>query len=174
MNKICKKKNCSEINPQSLENFVVDNRYRDGYQNRCKSCQKKYDTSRFRLKREKLLLQSKAYYSSNIDKARAGRNEYRKTHKTEQAILESTWRKNNPGKAREKVRRYQAAKLNATPGWLSEDQIKEMQRFYETCPETHEVDHITPLQGHNVCGLHVPWNLQHLSVYENRSKKNKY
>ena len=38
----------------------------------------------------------------------------------------------------------------------------------------HEVDHIIPLQGKKVSGLHVENNLRVISMLENRRKHNHY
>lgn len=38
----------------------------------------------------------------------------------------------------------------------------------------HEVDHIIPLKGRNICGLHVPWNLRVVTGEQNKRKRNSY
>ena len=75
-----------------------------------------------------------------------------------------------------------AVERNATPKWLTKSQLQEMEEIYALAQELawlnqdckpFDVDHIIPLQGVNVSGLHVPWNLQLLNISENRSKRNK-
>ncbi len=49
-----------------------------------------------------------------------------------------------------------------------------IRQFYKNCPSSMVVDHIIPLQGKKVSGLHVIWNLQYLTPTQNMSKGNKY
>lgn len=64
-----------------------------------------------------------------------------------------------------------AKKLDRTPPWASIDKIKEI---FKNCPEGYHVDHIIPLQGELVSGLHVETNLQYLPAKENLQKQNKF
>lgn len=77
-------------------------------------------------------------------------------------------------KGRAAIRRCQskrrAAKIGAVPAWADQTALN---RFVESCPPGFHIDHIIPLQGTNVCGLHDISNLQYLSVAENLSKSNK-
>ena len=68
----------------------------------------------------------------------------------------------------------------ATPRWLSAEQKMEIRLKYRLAIELsrrtgvrHAVDHIVPLQGESVCGLHVPWNLEVVTQEENLKKSNK-
>lgn len=65
---------------------------------------------------------------------------------------------------KERVRR-------ATPKWANVEEIKQ---FYANKPKGFHVDHIVPLQGKNVSGLNVIWNLQYLEASKNLSKGNKF
>jgi hypothetical protein len=68
----------------------------------------------------------------------------------------------------------------ATPKWLSNDQLYAIAELYSEAKALtiekgflHHVDHIIPLLGKNVCGLHVSWNLQVITALENIKKSNK-
>jgi len=52
--------------------------------------------------------------------------------------------------------------------------MDEIQKFYRNCPTGFHVDHIIPLNGKNVSGLHTVNNLQYLSATENLRKYNKF
>lgn len=58
----------------------------------------------------------------------------------------------------------------ATPKWGDKSAVN---RFLDGCPEGHHIDHIVPLRGESVCGLHVLENLQYLPAQENLRKSNK-
>lgn len=91
------------------------------------------------------------------------------------------WRIRNPDKNCAKSARRHASKLRATPSWLSDKDKKVIDGFYTVrslmerlTGVPHHVDHVVPLQGTVVCGLHVPWNLQVIPASDNRKKYNKH
>jgi len=104
---------------------------------------------------DKILAAKKRYRDKNKEKL----NNYIKDRKLKNRSLYNYY---------ESCRR--ARKLQASPVWSDKIKVKE---FYSNCLEGFEVDHIIPLQGKNVCGLHVEYNLQYLSSKDNRIKGNK-
>jgi hypothetical protein len=119
--------------------------------------------------------------------------EHKKANREQANNTKRKWRKENPDKVKAMTRRYRqknkgkrnaltakrrATKLNATPKWLTEEHLDQIKQIYINAKDLRwedemNVDHIIPLQGKNVSGLHVPWNLQLLSAVENRIKGNK-
>jgi len=77
--------------------------------------------------------------------------------------------------------RYEARLKRATPCWLTREDWDYMNAMYDHAvlltKETgvkHQVDHIVPLNGRLITGLHVPGNLQILTQAENVAKSNRY
>lgn len=63
----------------------------------------------------------------------------------------------------------------ATPCWLTDEQRADIREVYREAQDRRAtVDHIVPLRGEGVCGLHVPWNLQVATWAEQREKSNLY
>jgi len=80
--------------------------------------------------------------------------------------------KTDKGKAavkRVRIKR-RAVKIKAVPRWAD---ITKVNLFIDNCPVGFHIDHIIPLVGEAVCGLHVLENLQYLPAQENLSKSNK-
>lgn len=81
------------------------------------------------------------------------------------------WRKNNPLHRNALKRKYVADRAMRIPKWADMSKITE---FYLGCPPGYHVDHIIPMRGKSVSGLHVHYNLQYLPAIENMRKNNRF
>lgn len=122
----------------------------------------------------------KEYYEQNKEKKVQWQKEYYKANKDKCSSWHSTYYRVNKDLRNFKDNRRKAAKLNAIPSWLNEEQLDQIKAKYylskwlsEFTGMKFHVDHIIPLQSEDVCGLHVPWSLQILRAEENLSKSNK-
>ena len=117
---------------------------------------------------EKVRAASRKWAEENKDKQRA----YVLTNKLSVQRTRAAWKKANPHKLAEYKAARRAAELNAMPAWADREQIKAV---YRTAKELGlEVDHVIPLRGKTVSGLHVAENLQPLGSTENKRKGNSY
>jgi hypothetical protein len=91
------------------------------------------------------------------------------------------YKEKNPARVRQWIGSRKKALKERTPKWLTQEHWDQMNHLYWLCKdlkattgEDYHVDHIVPLQGENVSGLHVPWNLQVLPSDLNLSKGRGY
>lgn len=119
--------------------------------------------------RECSRLKARAYYIKNKEKELARFKARYEANPEYFSKKLRKWQKKNPERTRFHASKRRAMIVHATPYWAD---LKEIERIYLSCPDGYEVDHIEPLKGRDVCGLHVPWNLQHLPASENRRKYN--
>ncbi len=160
--KICT--DCNEL--KDYENFSPLKRGRGGVAAKCKPCTAK---------------RTKAWVEANPDKNAARIAEWRKNNKDKIREQVRAWRDSRPGAAASHTAKRKSAKLQRTPPWLSKEQRAEIEKYYaeamrltQILGEQYEVDHIVPLRGKKVSGLHVPWNLQVIKGSENARKHNKF
>jgi hypothetical protein len=131
--------------------------------------------------KEKALQQGREYHYRNRDKRLASQKAVRAADLKKYAAKQQEWRKNNMDYILSINALRRANKLQRTPKWLTEEDKKKIKSIYKnarhltvTTGEQHHVDHIIPLQGELVSGLHVPSNLQVLHWRDNLSKRHKY
>jgi 5-methylcytosine-specific restriction endonuclease McrA len=199
--KQCTNSECKQNNPQPLTSFSKDKSRKDGLQIRCKACNLTYALEHKEQKaatRAVWYEKNKAEVAANVDKEwrdaymaiyrrekaeeiRLQRISYREPRKEITATYNAAYTKANPDIMNAKGAKRRAARLNATPPWLTYEQNRQNEEFYIIVKEIQwlseeylHVDHIVPLQGENISGLHVPWNLQILTEKANISKSNKF
>jgi 5-methylcytosine-specific restriction endonuclease McrA len=129
---------------------------------------------------------------ANIDAEKAKARAYYEANRRAVIDKSAAWAKANPERFKhymasrrrdpvadcEKTMRRLAAKKHRTPPWVSKDDFvpvyRQCRELSEQLGVEHQVDHIVPLQGKNVSGLHVPWNLQIIPAQANQSKGNRF
>lgn len=177
---------CGESKP--FESFSLDRSRKDGRHARCKTCRKAhYEADKDRVaaasrahylaNKERHGELSRAHYRANREHRSAKMAEWYEANKDVVSASQKAWRSANLHKIAAKQARRRAAETKATPAWANQALISS---FYELAREAtqrtgipHHVDHIVPLRGKIVCGLHVESNLQVLPGAENLSKSNR-
>jgi 5-methylcytosine-specific restriction endonuclease McrA len=150
---------------QILKKRLRQKRYAEKHKDRVKSAIKKWNDAH----KDKLNEASKSYYHRN-----KGNPEFQEKNR----LKMKEWALKYPEKVLEQSARKRATKLLRMPVWSDKEQIK---RIYEVAlrksnieGRKYHVDHIIPLRGKLVSGLHIPSNLQVILESENLAKSNQF
>lgn len=152
---------------------------------RCPICQKLASAAWYTANAEENKAKTKAWKKTNSEKYKAITAAWQKANPEKKRSSDAAWAAANPEKYRAlrvaKSRRYHTRKDQRCPTWLTLDDHAQIQAFYVEAQRltgitgvVHAVDHVVPLHGAHVSGLHVPWNLQVLTRAENSAKGNRY
>ncbi len=132
-------------------------------------------------KRAKLQRAAKDPSEDQKEKAKIRAALWRQNFPERNIKMKSDWRVKNLDVKNAANSRRRSLKLQSLPVWLTKVQKEEIKSLYWLAKDLravtgceYHVDHIVPLQGEFVCGLHVPWNLQILPADINLSKGNTF
>lgn len=174
--KICTK--CKE--DKQITDFGKAKLGKDGLRSICKKCHNAATTERNAKNPEKVAAYGVRYRQEKREQISAQRAVHTANNKEKLSNYQYKYNRDNAGKVNAKTAKYKAAKIQATPKWVTKIHLGEIENFYieaaRLTKETgipHEVDHIIPLRGEQVRGLHVPWNLRVIPRSENRKKSYK-
>lgn len=127
---------------------------------------------------EKSKEQSRNWYLENLELHKTRSKFWQKNNPEKVKLINKTWVINNRDIANARTNRRRSNKLQRTPSWANPKKILE---FYSQSSELtlktgiqYNVDHIIPLLGEFVSGLHVENNLQVITAEENNIKNNKF
>jgi hypothetical protein len=123
----------------------------------------------------------KVYREKNRKKIQATQAIWRENNKDKVAITTKRTKLKNIDNINSLTAKRRACKLQRIPSWTTETDkwmLREIHalallRTKLTGVKCH-VDHIIPLQGELVSGLHTPYNMQVIPATENIIKKNKF
>jgi hypothetical protein len=189
-------KDCNQcFKNKTLDLFGRDITKKDKISNKCKDCTKTNDHLRYLKNKDSVKNRNGIYRNSHIEETKIISKNYREKNREiinkkkkedydknievrrAEKMISS---KKYPDKINANNAKRKCNILNRTPSWLSMEDFKVIEGFYffakklETkTGDKYHVDHIIPLNGKNVSGLHVPSNLQVILAKDNLKKSNK-
>ena len=153
---------CGEVKDESQ--FAKNKQQKSGLHPCCKTCRNAEYKARYPKDRERLLKKNAEWRANN--------------HERQLELQRQHYYRNKPHYTAKVVER-QAHVKRATPSWLTKKDRESIRREYDLAALLSEatgyswhVDHIVPLRGHNVSGLHVPNNLRATPWFKNLEKGN--
>lgn len=156
-----------------ISEFNKSKNTRDGLVYKCRSCSARINAEW----RKRNPNGFREWYSGNRERRADYWVRWYAANKKRRADSYRAWARANPHVLNAIVARRNAAKIRATPAWADEGKIRILYEraayLTKITGVRHEVDHIYPLQGKRVCGLHVSENLQILTRSQNARKRNK-
>ena len=163
-----------------ITGFSKHKTYKDGIDTACKECVRERKRQIWAANSERYRAYGKKYKQANKEIIAERNKKYVVENRETRTATMKAYRQTTKDVQAEYVRRRQAAKLQRTPAWLTEDDIWVMREAYKLAKLRTEmfgfswhVDHILPLQGKEVSGLHVPENLQVIPWLDNLKKHNR-
>jgi len=123
---------------------------------------------------------NKRWRESNKEHCLQTQRDWNRRNTERRNELSRLWRSKNAFVMRAHRVKRQVALWQRMPAWMNEGHLLEMRSVYAYCLALrhvgldYHVDHMVPLRGKSVSGLHVPWNLQVISAKENLSKGNRF
>lgn len=157
----------TELAPANISKKTKERLYRSW----CVPCEKERKAKWVQDNLEYVLEKTKKYQKENQDQVKQTKQNWARKNPEYAAQYSKQWKLNNRKRVRAEISARRKRLQQHTPIWATRQEIV---AFYENCPEGFHVDHIIPLKGKLVSGLHTLANLQYLPAKENMSKGNKY
>lgn len=130
---------------------------------------------------ERISEQGRSWRTKNPARVKANNDRWQNANKEKFLGISSSWKRRNRPHVNAKVTERRLMQIQRTPAWLTDEDRANIKKFYELAAELTKaygspwhVDHIIPLRGKIVSGLHVPWNLQVLPASVNVRKGNRF
>jgi len=192
---------CTKI--YDFSRFYINRANSDGLDKNCRECERARRRNNYLKHKDREIAYAKKWNEKNPGLARKMSENWRKNNLPRRAATQREWARKNKHKVKisaDKTTKKKkeadlalfkgtvafkqsiqcAKKRNILPKWITKAHLNEIKAIYikaaRISQETntpHDVDHIIPIHGKIVTGLHVPWNLQILTHKENAAKSNK-